>query len=119
MAKRITTDERQRATEENHSHDHDVVVMPKYKKDARLGIDKEYNIPPAELYIPLGWDEDATTKRKHYRHYEPDELENSADVFPNGPSPFHSYNVIKGQTRGMGPEGGLFSFSHSPKDESG
>jgi len=50
--------------------------MPKYKKDPRLNIDKEYGNPPRELYLPLGWDENANTKRKHYRHFETDELEN-------------------------------------------
>jgi len=70
--------------------------MPKYKKDPRLGVDREYNIPAPELYLPLGWDENATTKRKHYRHYEPDELENIPELFPNGASPFNCYELKKG-----------------------
>ena len=97
----------------------DTVIMPKYKKDQRLLVDKEYNIPPAELYIPLGWDVDGTSKKKHYRHFEPDELENCVDIFPNGPSPFNSYKLNKGQSRGLDSAGGLFSFSSGPKDASG
>jgi hypothetical protein len=30
-------------------------------------IDREYDPPKDELYIGLGWDEDASTGRKHYR----------------------------------------------------
>ena len=70
--------------------------MPKYKKDPRLNIDKEYGQPPRELYLPLGWDEDSNTKRKHYRHFETDELENIKELFPNGASPFHSYELKRG-----------------------
>ena len=46
--------------------------MPQYEKDEIFKIDKEVKIPPAELYMPLGWDEDCTTKRKHYRYYYTD-----------------------------------------------
>lgn len=56
--------------------------MPKYAKDERLKVDREVNPPPSALYIPLGWDEDSTTKRKHYRLYYNDELENNTEIFP-------------------------------------
>jgi hypothetical protein len=39
------------------------------------------------LFLGLGWDEDATTDRKHYRRYYPDELENVKSVLPVA-SPF-------------------------------
>jgi hypothetical protein len=60
------------------------------------------------LFIGLGWDEDATTKRKHYRKYFADELENNVEIFPK-PSPFESYNLKRGQSRGCSD--GLFSFA--------
>ena len=44
-----------------------VVVIPQYKRDERLQIDKEIDAPPKSLFIGLGWDEDASTQRKHYR----------------------------------------------------
>jgi len=48
---------------------HAMIVMPKYKMDERLKVDREYGAPPKTLYIGLGWDENAETKRKHYRQY--------------------------------------------------
>ena len=70
-----------------------VVIMPQYKKDPRLKIDREINIPPRELFIPLGWDEDAQTKRKHYRSFVHSELENEV---LSRPSPFDSFNIMRG-----------------------
>jgi len=32
--------------------------MPKYKEDKRLKVDREFDPPPSNLYIGLGWDED-------------------------------------------------------------
>ena len=46
-------------------------------------------------------------KRKHYRRYYPDELENCTEVMPVS-TPFDSYNLKRGQSRGGG--GGLFGF---------
>ena len=39
-----------------------------------LDCDREVEKPPETLYIGLGWDEDSTTKRKHYRRFFNDEL---------------------------------------------
>jgi hypothetical protein len=47
------------------------------------------------LYIGLGWDEDRTTKRRHYRKYYGDELENVKDIFPT-PSPFNTFEIKRG-----------------------
>jgi len=44
-----------------------VIIMPKYKEDSRLKVDREYDVPPSSLYIGMGWDEDRTTGRRHYR----------------------------------------------------
>ena len=52
------------------------IVMPKYQKDEILDVDREYGKPPESAFIGLGWDVDSTTKRKHYRRFYPDELEN-------------------------------------------
>jgi len=73
--------------------------MPEYAPDARLKIKKEVNPPPDVLYMGLGWDEngeDETLKKKHYRQFYNDELENNKEYFPNGPSPFNSYELKRG-----------------------
>ena len=57
------------------------VVMPKYQRDEILDVDKEYGKPPESAFIGLGWDVDAQTKRKHYRRFFPDELENIRNQF--------------------------------------
>ena len=55
------------------------------------------------MYEALGWDEDRqnpTKHKKHYRFYYNDELENIKEIFPKQ-SPFNSYNINKGQDRGI------------------
>ena len=47
------------------------------------------------MFIGLGWDEDKDTKRKHYRRYYADELENVEEILPN-PSPFNQYDLKRG-----------------------
>lgn len=98
MLKRAEADDRQRAREEaNQKGDSGIqpVVMPKYALDERLKVMREVDPPPAALFIGLGWDEDDTTKRKHYRIYYPDELENDKEIFPK-PSPFDTYQLKRG-----------------------
>jgi len=51
--------------------------------------------PPESLYIGLGWDENATTKRKHYRRFYHDELENIKEVLEKA-SPFQTYSITRG-----------------------
>ena len=93
LEKRIIEDERIRALEEMSSiNQHSMVIFPKYKVDAQYNVDREYDKPAEELYIPLGWDVDSTTKRKHYRHYITGELENHKEIFEK-PSPFDVYNL--------------------------
>jgi len=120
LEKRILEDDRIRALEDLNrqgNKGNQTILMPQYKKDERLKVDREFDIPPKTLFIGLGWDEDATTKRKHYRKYFADELENDKEIFPN-PSPFQSYGLKRGQSRGNGDS--LFSFSKtSKKDASG
>ena len=95
-----------------------VIKWPEYTKDARLGVDKEHRPPSDLLYIGLGWDEDRTTKRKHYRQFYNDELEFVTSIFPK-PSPFNTYEIKKGQSRGL--SGGFLSnlFKTFKKDDSG
>ena len=70
------------------------------------------------MYIGLGWDEDATTKRKHYRRFYPDELENVKEVLAIA-SPFQTYDIKRGQSRGA--KAGLLAslFNEVKEDESG
>jgi hypothetical protein len=65
----------------------EVIKNPTYKLDELLGVYRETNIPPANLYIGLGWDEVPEDNRKHYRKYWPDELENVTELMPV-PTPF-------------------------------
>ena len=51
------------------------------------------------MFLGLGWDEDKDTGRRHYRRFYPDELENVREIIPN-PSPFNSYELKLGQSRG-------------------
>lgn len=95
-----------------------VIVMPKYELDARLKVDREFGIPSSELFIGLGWDENKETKRKHYRQYYPDELEYVKEIFPK-PSPFNTFNLKKGQSRGLSGGGFMSLFKKTKKDESG
>jgi hypothetical protein len=60
------------------------------------------------MFFPLGWDEDRETKRKHYRQYFNDELEFVKEIFPEI-SPFNTYDLKRGQTRGLSG-GGIFSM---------
>lgn len=56
------------------------IITPQYERDAILDCDREIKKPPETLYIALGWDEDSTTERKHYRRFYNDELENVQEV---------------------------------------
>lgn len=58
------------------------IIMPKYKHDDLMDVDRECNIPPVAMFIGLGWDDDKDTERKHYRRFYPDELENVKDILP-------------------------------------
>ena len=75
------------------------IYMPQYEYDDTMLVDRECNKPPDAMFIGLGWDEDKETKRKHYRRYYPDELENVEEILPN-PSPFNQYDLKRGQSRG-------------------
>jgi len=120
-AKRDAEDERQREMEEFKKSGYSTtsnVIMPAYKHDDILDCDREINIPPKSQYIDLGWDENAETKRKHYRRFFNDELENVKTVLAIA-SPFQTYEIKKGQTRGA--KAGFFAslMNEVKEDESG
>lgn len=62
--------------------------MPEYQLDTRLNVHREVNIPPESMFMGLGWDETPDQKKRHYRRFFPDELENVTAVMPV-PTPFH------------------------------
>ena len=119
LEKRLIEDERKRAEEDllkqGGDSAHKTILMPKYKLDERLKVDREIDPPPGNLFIGLGWDEDSTTKRKHYRMFYNDELENNTEIFPQK-SPFNAYELKRGQSRGI-KKGGLFSMFKSKKQD--
>lgn len=71
------------------------IVMPKYRHDDLLDIDREVDAPPPQTFIGLGWDEDKETQRKHYRRYYPEELEKIRELMPRT-SPFNQYDLRRG-----------------------
>ena len=82
-----------------------------YALDERLQVHREVNPPPLSTFVPLGFDTELGTKqkKKHYRRFVPDELENCAEYMPVK-TPFHVFKLKKGQSRGAsaGLFGGLF-----------
>ena len=97
-AKRDAEDERNREMEEFKrmgSATPSNVVMPKYQRDEILDVDREYGKPPESAFIGLGWDVDSTTKRKHYRRFFADELENIKEGLELV-SPFATYVIKRG-----------------------
>ena len=120
-AKRDTEDERAREMEEFKSSGNATcsnIIEPQYERDTILECDREINKPPESQYIGLGWDENAESKRKHYRRFYNDELENVKDVLGIG-SPFNTYSITRGQSRGA--KAGLLAsiFNEVKEDESG
>jgi hypothetical protein len=75
------------------------VVYPTYEYDDRLRIHREGIPPPKEVYMSVGYDPKHDSKQKHYRRFFEDELENISDIMPK--SPFASYIIKRGQSRGL------------------
>jgi hypothetical protein len=76
------------------SKGHKNVIMPEYAFDDRLKLHREIKPPPASLFVGLGFNATHEEKKKHYRRYYPDELENVKDVMPV--LPFHEENIMRG-----------------------
>ena len=72
---------------------------------------EEIDIPPKEVFEPLGWDRKPNeSEEKHYRKFYTDELESIEDLMSK-PSEFDQFMLKKGQSRGAGGGGllgGLF-----------
>lgn len=120
-AKRDAEDERARDMEEFKRSGKGTaanIIRPQYKRDEILQCDREVEKPPESQYIALGWDEDAESKRKHYRRFFNDELENVKAVLAIA-SPFQTYEIKRGQTRGA--KAGLWAslMNEVKEDESG
>lgn len=99
LEKRLEEDEATRKRESMLQKGQDVDSMihfAKYELDPRLKVDREVDPPPKELFIGLGWDEFTGQKRKHYRQFYNDELENDKEIFERA-SPFNTYNLTKGE----------------------
>jgi len=107
-----------RAMNERGENATDVIRRPTYEMDERLKVYKEIDPPHDDLYMGLGWDENKDTKRKHYRQFYSGNLENNTEIFPEK-SPFDTFDIKRGQSRGI-KKGGLFSaFKVTHQDESG
>jgi hypothetical protein len=91
--------------------------MPQYKKDEKLNLFREINVPPDSMFMGLGWDENPEQKKRHYRRYFPNELETVKEVMPVE-SPFSSYNIMRGQSRGASKSWWPFG-AQQKQDESG
>jgi hypothetical protein len=63
------------------------VIWPVYKFDERLKVDREVDIPPANMFFELGYNRKPDDKIKHYRRFWTNELELVEEVMPGG-SPF-------------------------------
>lgn len=61
------------------------IIRPVYQKDELLNVMREVSRPPDSLYIGLGWDDTPEDKRRHYRRFYPDELENVKELMGEAP----------------------------------
>lgn len=97
QAKRDQNDARAKAEQLTPSSAN--IIMPQYKHDDEMSIDRECDPPSEKLFLGMGWDEDSSTKRKHYRRFYCNNLEDEKDVLPV-PTPFNQYDLKRGKTRG-------------------
>ena len=79
---------------DNGQNSNKIVVLPKYKFDERLQIDREIHLPPASLFQELGFNENKDAGKKHYRRYFPDELEEVSSIMPR--KPFYEEKIYRG-----------------------
>ena len=61
------------------------VLIPKFKFDERLKVDKEVDIPSDKVFMPIGYNRARDDGKKQYRRYYPDELENIPEVMQASP----------------------------------
>lgn len=87
-------------------------VMPIYKYDERLKIDREVDPPPSSIFKAIGYDKNPADQIMHYRRYYPEELENVKDRHGNPiiNSPFITENLFRSKSvKQPGLLGQLFS----------
>jgi hypothetical protein len=58
------------------------VIYAKYQMDKRLKVEREVDLPPATLFLGLGFDPVANAGERHYRRFYPKELELVKEVMP-------------------------------------
>ena len=46
-----------------------MIIFPIYIQNERLGVQVETMIPPKEIFMPLGYNEEPTDGKKHYRRF--------------------------------------------------
>jgi len=88
-----------------------------YQLDTRLNVHREIEAPPNTLFIGLGYDVEPEDKKKHYRRFYKQELELVKEVMST-PTPFMTFEIKKGQSRGASKGFSLFGSSKKT-DESG
>ena len=97
-------------------------MYPRYEFDNRLKVKREAKPkPPATIYYEVGHDKEAPESEeqvnKHYRRFYTDELENVKEIFPK--KPFHTADVIKGQSRGLSKSWFSWGALAKKSDDSG
>ena len=86
-----------------------MLMKPTYKSDPRLNANREINKPDPLLFEELGWDRDPNNPgQKHFRKFTPKALEDTKEIMSR-PSEFDTFPIMRGQARGAGGGGGLFS----------
>jgi len=88
----------------------DIVIWPVHKWDERLNVDIEVEMPPANIFIELGFSPTRDVKNKHYRRFYAQELEKTEEIMPT--CPFMYQNIFRMETKSTG----LFSKSDNPAD---
>jgi len=66
-------------------------LHPIYELDKRLKCKREIDVPPSEIYIPLGYDREPGDKKKHFRKFFSCELETLKEYM--GCKPFETYDI--------------------------
>jgi len=82
--------------------------------DERLDIFVEYNEPPEEIFMALGYNKEHEDGNKQYRKYYYTGLEDNKEIMPS--RPFDTYNIKRGAIRGN--KKGLFSIFKKKKPKS-
>ena len=80
------------------------MIMPIFKLDERLKVDREVEMPPANIFMPIGYNRVPDDGCKHYRRFYTNELELIEEVMPS--SPFMVEQAYRMEQKGAGLFGG-------------